>query len=97
MVDDRSEDNGSLPGSERPKRAAPTIDLEATEVSDVSNETNVPNETKVLPKRQPNPRPRPRPSRPRCRPSRSRPSGLLPGLFLRGLLLRSPVRLPQRW
>ena len=47
MVDDRSEDNGSLPGSERPKRAAPTIDLEATEVSDVSNETNVPNETKA--------------------------------------------------
>ena len=34
MVDDRSEDNGSLPGSERPKRAAPTIDLEATVVSD---------------------------------------------------------------
>ena len=34
MVDDRSEDTGSLPGSERPKRAAPTIDLEATVVSD---------------------------------------------------------------
>ncbi|XIA65634.1 COG4223 family protein [Bradyrhizobium sp. TZ2] len=42
MVDDRPEDTGSLPGSERPQRAAPTIDLEATdvsEVSDVSNET----------------------------------------------------------
>ena len=34
MVDDRPEDTGSLPGSERPKRAAPTIDLEATVVSD---------------------------------------------------------------
>jgi len=34
MVDDRSEDTGSLPGSERPKRAGPTIDLEATVVSD---------------------------------------------------------------
>jgi hypothetical protein len=34
MVEDRSEDTGSLPGSERPKRAAPTIDLEATVVSD---------------------------------------------------------------
>ena len=34
MVDDRSEDTGSLPASERPKRAAPTIDLEATVVSD---------------------------------------------------------------
>jgi hypothetical protein len=34
MVDDRSEDSGSLPASERPKRAAPTIDLEATVVSD---------------------------------------------------------------
>ena len=38
MVDDRSEDNGSLPGSERPKRAAPTIDLEATVVSDDTEE-----------------------------------------------------------
>jgi hypothetical protein len=34
MVDDRSEDKGSLPGSERPKRTGPTIDLEATVVSD---------------------------------------------------------------
>ena len=33
MVDDRSEDTGSLPDSERPKRAPPTIDLEATAVS----------------------------------------------------------------
>lgn len=34
MVDDRSEDKGSVPASERPKRAGPTIDLEATVVSD---------------------------------------------------------------
>ena len=33
MVDDRPEDKGSLPDMERPKRAPPTIDLEATEVS----------------------------------------------------------------
>jgi hypothetical protein len=33
MVDDRPEDTGSLPDKERPKRAPPTIDLEATEVS----------------------------------------------------------------
>jgi hypothetical protein len=33
MVDDRPEDTGSLPDSDRPKRAPPTIDLEATEVS----------------------------------------------------------------
>ena len=33
MVDDRPEETGSLPNSERPKRAPPTIDLEATEVS----------------------------------------------------------------
>jgi hypothetical protein len=33
MVDDRSEDTGSLPDSERPKRAPPTIDLEASQVS----------------------------------------------------------------
>ena len=34
MVDDRSEDKGSVPASGRPKRAGPTIDLEATVVSD---------------------------------------------------------------
>ena len=33
MVDDRPQDNGSLPDSGRPKREPPTIDLEATEVS----------------------------------------------------------------
>jgi len=34
MVDDRSEDKGSVPASGRAKRAGPTIDLEATVVSD---------------------------------------------------------------
>jgi len=34
MVEDRPEDTGSPPASERPKRAAPTIDLEAKVVSD---------------------------------------------------------------
>jgi hypothetical protein len=33
MVDDRPEDTGSPPDSERPRRAPPTIDLKATEVS----------------------------------------------------------------
>ena len=33
MADDRPEDTGSLPDSDRPKRAPPTIDLKATEVS----------------------------------------------------------------
>jgi hypothetical protein len=33
MVDDRPNETGSLPDSERPKRAPPTIDLEATDVS----------------------------------------------------------------
>jgi hypothetical protein len=33
MVDDRPQDTGSLPDAERPKRAPPTIDLEATEIS----------------------------------------------------------------
>jgi hypothetical protein len=33
MVDDRPEETGSLPDQERPKRAPPTIDLEATAVS----------------------------------------------------------------
>ncbi|MBR1285797.1 hypothetical protein JQ597_27470 [Bradyrhizobium sp. AUGA SZCCT0177] len=33
MVDDRPENQGSLPESERPKREPPTIDLDATEVT----------------------------------------------------------------
>jgi hypothetical protein len=33
MVEDRPEDTGSLPDSDRPKRAPPTIDLKATEVT----------------------------------------------------------------
>ncbi|MBN8992563.1 MAG: hypothetical protein J0H42_30365 [Rhizobiales bacterium] len=36
MVDDRPENQGSLPESERPKREPPTIDLEATEVKSES-------------------------------------------------------------
>jgi hypothetical protein len=36
MVADRPEDTGSLPDSSRPKREAPTIDLDATEVSSVT-------------------------------------------------------------
>ena len=38
MVDDRPEDTGSPPDSGRAKRAPPTIDLEATEVSGDSQE-----------------------------------------------------------
>lgn len=33
MVDDKGDETGSLPDQERPKRAPPTIDLEATKVS----------------------------------------------------------------
>ena len=33
MVDHRPENTGSLPDPDRPKRAPPTIDLQATEVS----------------------------------------------------------------
>ena len=33
MVEDRPEDTGSLPDSDRPKREPPTIDLKATEVT----------------------------------------------------------------
>jgi hypothetical protein len=40
MVDDRPEENGSLPDQERPKRAPPTIDLEATEVSSAPSQSN---------------------------------------------------------
>jgi len=34
MVDDRPEETGSPPDQERPKRAPPTIDLEATDVGE---------------------------------------------------------------
>jgi hypothetical protein len=40
MVDDRPEENGSLPDQERPKRAPPTIDLEATEVSSAPSQSS---------------------------------------------------------
>ena len=53
MVDDRPEDTGSLPDSERPKRAPPTIDLEATEVPTTQEFAE-----KVPPKRRPSLRPR---------------------------------------
>src|SRR5947207_10289604 len=33
MVEDRPENNGSLPDSDRPRREPPTIDLKATEVT----------------------------------------------------------------
>src|SRR6478752_4047204 len=33
MVEDRPQDTGSLPDSDRPKREPPTIDLKATEVT----------------------------------------------------------------
>ena len=39
MVADRPEDSGSMPNSSRPKREAPTIDLEATEVSSETRST----------------------------------------------------------
>ena len=52
MVDDRPEDTGSLPESERPKREPPTIDLEATEVS---------TETKSSGEAPPEPEPEPAP------------------------------------
>ncbi|SHL28854.1 COG4223 family protein [Bradyrhizobium lablabi] len=38
MVDDRPEETGSLPDSERPKRTPPTIDLEATDVSTATSQ-----------------------------------------------------------
>lgn len=40
MVDDRHEETGSLPDSERPKRAPPTIDLEATDVSTAASQAD---------------------------------------------------------
>ena len=73
MVDDRPEDTGSLPGSERPKRAPPTIDLEATEVSTTPRVLP----KRVPPKRHPSLRPRLRPRRRRCRPWKSRRAELL--------------------
>jgi hypothetical protein len=56
MVDDRSEDTGSLPDSGRPKREPPTIDLEATEVS---SETKSAAETSSEAPSEPSPEPPP--------------------------------------
>jgi len=52
MVDDRLEDAGSLPESGRVKRAPPTIDLDASEIS---------SETKALPGTPPEPKLEPKP------------------------------------
>ena len=68
MVDDRPEDTGSLPDSGRPKRAPPTIDLEATEVS---SETHSAGRDAAEPSAAPSPSPEPAPSRQvRSRPRR---------------------------
>jgi hypothetical protein len=56
MVDDRSEETGSLPDSGRPKREPPTIDLEATEVS---SETKSAAETSSEAPSEPSPEPTP--------------------------------------
>ena len=70
MVDDRPEDTGSLPDSERPKRAPPTIDLEATDVSTATRMPTAPPMPMTPPK--PNPAPNPPPSRLRRRRCRRR-------------------------
>lgn len=70
MVDDRPNETGSLPDSERPKRAPPTIELEATEISDETRATAeaapaeagpapepAPEEAAVPPAAEPPPRP----------------------------------------
>jgi hypothetical protein len=49
MVDVRPEDTGSLPDSDRPKRAPPTIDLEASEISSETHHAagDAPSEPKI--------------------------------------------------
>lgn len=71
MVDDRPDDTGSQPDSDRPKRAPPTIDLEATEVSSETQHAaaDAPTEpaseaTSVPPEDQPIPAPASRPVSP---------------------------------
>ena len=60
MVDDRSEDTGSLPDSGRPKREPPTIDLEATEVSsETKGETKSAAEASSEAPSEPSPEPTP--------------------------------------
>jgi hypothetical protein len=59
MVDDRLEDAGSLPESGRVKRAPPTIDLDASEIS---SETKALPETPPEPKFEPKPDPDPEPA-----------------------------------
>jgi hypothetical protein len=56
MVDDRPENQGSLPDSERPKREPPTIDLEASEVTSETakaNETEAPEAATETPAAEP--------------------------------------------
>jgi hypothetical protein len=62
MVDDRPEDTGSLPDSSRPKRAPPTIELDATEVSSETrpaagsaSDTSTADDSAAAPSREPSP------------------------------------------
>jgi hypothetical protein len=59
MVDDRPEDAGPSAESARPKRAGPTIDLEATEVSGAPRKADAKSEPKAEPKAEPKPEPKP--------------------------------------
>ena len=91
MADDRPEEHGPLPDSDRPRRAPPTIDLEATEVS---SETPKASErgAACTPETAP---PSQRPKRPRPEPvSEAEPRGpsdVAADLTL-GRLRRSPAR-----
>ncbi len=49
MVDDRPENQGSLPESERPKREPPTIDLEASEVKGETAQASEPETPEAAP------------------------------------------------
>lgn len=60
MVDDRPENQGSLPDSEPPKREPPTIDLKASEVTSETtkaNETEAPEAATETPAAEPVPQP----------------------------------------
>src|SRR3981081_2885217 len=64
MVDDRLEDAGSLPESGRVKRAPPTIDLDASEISSETKALpETPSEPKLEPKPDAEPEPAPGPMR----------------------------------
>jgi hypothetical protein len=49
MVDDRPENQGSLPESERPKREPPTIDLDASEVQSATAQASEPEAPEAAP------------------------------------------------